>query len=320
MALMLTLQERGPSTAADLAGRLDVSVRTLYRDVAALQAAGVPLWTETGPGGGIRLLEGWRTRLDGLTGDEAAALALAGVPNAASDLGLGAVMVSAQAKVELTLPPELRARSGRVRERFHLDAPGWFHHPESNEWLAVLADAVWSGRRVDLRYARGDGVVQRRVDPLGLVLKAGVWYLVARVRGDVRTYRVGRVRRARVRAGVVERPSDFDLASWWNASAAAFDRSMLRSTCGLRLSARGLRLLPHVVSVDAAARAIADASEPDGEGWCTVELEVESDEVAAAQLLGLGADVEVCSPAALRDRMHALGVAIADRHATRASA
>ncbi len=171
LALLLVLQRRGRATAAELAGELEVSVRTLYRDVAALTEAGVPVWAEPGPHGGIRLVEGWRTRLDGLSADEAAALFLSGAPQAAADLGLAAVAVNARAKVDATLPAELRGRAGRIRERFLLDAPGWFARPEPLGALPAVADAVWEARRLDLRY--GPRATRRRVDPLGLVLKAG---------------------------------------------------------------------------------------------------------------------------------------------------
>ena len=173
VALLLHLQREGRATAGQLATLLEVSERTIYRDISALQAAGVPLWTETGPRGGVRLVEGWRTDLDGLTADEAGSLFLSGAPGAASDLGLGAVLVAAQTKVLSTLPPELRARAGRVRERFLLDAPDWFHHTPQVEHLATVADSVWSGRRLDVRYRRSDREVRRRLDPLGLVCKAG---------------------------------------------------------------------------------------------------------------------------------------------------
>ncbi|HEY1174816.1 MAG TPA: HTH domain-containing protein, partial [Phytomonospora sp.] len=130
VALLLTLQTERGATAARLAEALEVSVRTIYRDVTALQSAGVPLWTEPGPTGGIRLLDGWRTRLDGLTGDEAASLFAGTAPAVLDGLGLGTVAVAAQAKVLATLPPELRDRAGRLRERFHLDAPTWFAGPD----------------------------------------------------------------------------------------------------------------------------------------------------------------------------------------------
>jgi predicted DNA-binding transcriptional regulator YafY len=307
VALLLHLQQRGGATASDLARQLEVSVRTVYRDVAALQAAGVPLWTETGPGGGIRLVEGWRTRLDGLTADEASALFLGGAPAAVAELGLGTVLTAAQTKVLATLPPELRGRVGRVRQRFHLDAPGWFHRDESLPHLATVAEAVWADRRLDVRYGRRDRPVSRRLDPLGLVLKAGTWYLVAAHRGEPRTYRVGRIEEAEIRDERSVRPDDFDLGAWWATSSSAFDRTLLRDTVRLRLSARALWLLRRLTDVTA-------LGVPDADGWQEVTVGVEGPEVALEQLAGLGDGVEVLDPLSLRAALAALGRSMAARN------
>ncbi len=301
-------------TARELAEQLEVSVRTVYRDVEALQAAGVPLRTTTGPGGGIHLLPGWRTDLGALTGDEAAALPFAAVTAALAELGMGTVALSAQLKVRSGMPPELRARADRVAERFHLDAPGWFHHDEPVSHLQTVAEGVWSGRRLDLTYRSGPRTVRRRLDPLGLVLKAGTWYLVARHRSAVRTYRVGRIQSCAVRDELAGRPDDFDLATWWAESSAAFDASLLRVTCVVRLSPTGIRHLGGVVGTTAADEALAAPSRPDETGWRTLRVRGESEEVLAHQLLGLVDQVEVLEPRSLRTRLHELGGAIAARH------
>jgi len=319
IALLLHLRAAGTggATAATLASELEVSERTIYRDVAALGQAGVPVWTETGPGGGIRLLDGWRSTLDGITGVEASALLVGGGPVAA-ELGLGEVLAAAEAKVLTALPPELRTRAGRVRERFHLDAPGWSARPESVWHLEAVADAVWSERRLDVRYRRGDGAeVRRRLDPLGLVLKAGRWYLVAAHRGMPRSYRVGRLMAVSTRAEPATRPTGFDLAAWWAASSADFDRSLLRARVRLRISTRALRLLPHVVDPAAAAAALATAGPADPDGWRELDLAVESEDVAVGQLTALGDGVEVVAPAPVRAGLARIGAAMAARHAPR---
>jgi predicted DNA-binding transcriptional regulator YafY len=314
IALLLHLQHQGPTTAGRLAEELEVSVRTIYRDVASLQAAGVPLWTETGPAGGIRLLDGWQGRIDGLTADEAGALMLSGAPAIAGELGLGAVVAAAQAKVMATLPPELRGRAGRVRERFLLDAPGWFRREGPPAHLAVVAEAVWSAERLDLAYRRGDGRVRRRIDPLGLVLKAGTWYVVAAHRGQPRTYRLSRVESARLVGVRFERPADFDLAAWWDTSTTDFDRSLLREQIRVRVDRIGARSLATHVGVESADPALAAAGPPDAEGWRTLDLAVESAQVAGHQLIALGEHVEVLEPADLRDEMARVGRAVAARH------
>jgi predicted DNA-binding transcriptional regulator YafY len=316
LALLLELERRGRATAEMLAAELEVSIRTIYRDVAALQGAGVPIWTETGPNGGIRLLEGWSGHLSGLTADEASALTLAGAPGVAAELGLGALAAAAQAKVTEALPPELRARATRMQERFLLDAPGWFHRPDPAGALPVVADAVWSGTRLDLTYRRSDRSVRRRVDPLGLVMKAGTWYLVAAHRGQPRTYRVGRISRARTTTEHIRRPDGFDLAAWWAVSGAEFDRSLLRAQVRVRLDPVAIRSLPHVVGPTSASIGLAGATAFDADGWRELTLPVESIEVARAQLVQLGDGVEVLDPPQLRAELARVGAAMAARNAT----
>ena len=177
VSVLLLLQSRGGLTASQLADELEVSVRTIYRDVEALSASGVPIYADRGPLGGIRLVDGYRTRLTGLTQSEAESLFLSGLPGPAAELGLGTVVAAARLKVLAALPPELRSRATRLSQRFHLDAPGWFQSSEAVPHLADLAAAVWDDHQVELRYDRGDRIVERTVAPLGLVLKGGVWYL-----------------------------------------------------------------------------------------------------------------------------------------------
>ncbi|HEX9969294.1 MAG TPA: WYL domain-containing protein, partial [Acidimicrobiales bacterium] len=246
----------------------------------------------------------------------AAALFVAGAPSSAvADLGLGTVLAAAQSKVLSTLPAELRGRAARVRERFHLDAPGWFPREEQQPHLGAVADAVWRERRLRLRYRRGDGDVQRTVDPLGLVLKAGTWYLVARGRRGVVTYRLSRITSATVLDEGFERPVSFDLAAWWDESGAEFDRSIRRVRARLRLAPFAVRRLADAVGLPAAQEARATASEAAEEGWVTVDVDVESVEVAAHQLFSLGGGVEAMAPVELRHRLHELAAALAARNA-----
>lgn len=314
VTLLFLLQRRRAATAAELAQELEVSERTVYRDVAALAEAGVPLWTEPGRGGGIRLVDGWRTRLDGLTAQEAAALFAVGAPQVLAELGMGAALAGAQAKLLATLPEGLREHARSVAERFLLDAPGWFHTPQQVTQLAAVAEAVWTSRTLAIAYRRRDGVVERTVDPFGLVLKAGTWYAVCRSGERLLTYRVERIERA-VPAGGFERPADFDLPSWWAGAAQRFESTMLRATVRLRVGPRGLRALPHAVDPDAAARAVAGAGAPDADGWRELRLDVEDVHVAAGQLVALAGEVEALDPPALRSALHAAGLALAAHNA-----
>ena len=307
LALLLRLQRTGPATAATLARELEVSERTIYRDVSMLQAAGVPLWTEAGTGGGIRLVDGWRSPVDGFTASETVALTLGDA--GAADLGLGAVLTAARSKLHSALPAAARGDLGRVEDRFLLDAPGWFQDTRPGPALATVARAVWDGTRLDVTYGARRPAA-RRLDPLGLVLKAGTWYLVAAHRRFPRTYRVDRIGHARGRPEAAWRPAGFDLPAWWEASGVAFDAAIRPLAARVRVRTTALRHLTAVVP-GPVTRAAVTAARPAGEGWVEVDLPLEPLEVAVSQLAGLGGAVEVLEPADLRSALAAHGRALA---------
>jgi predicted DNA-binding transcriptional regulator YafY len=313
--VLLLLQTRSRMTAAELAEELEVSVRTIYRDVEALAEAGVPIYAERGPHGGVRLVDGYRTRLTGLTADEAEAVFLSGLPGPAAELGLGTVVAAARLKVMAALPPELRARASRVSERFHLDAPGWFHASESLPHLEVLAAAVWDNRSILMRYRRGErgGVVERHVDPFGLVLKGGVWYLVGRTDSEFRTYRVSRVEQVELITDRFERPDGFDLADHWERSTEAYERSIDRFPITVRLAPERLDAFAGI----AGSRIMATATRtPDPDYPELVRLRVSFDwmDEAVGAVLRMGADAEVLEPDWLRQSILAAAQAIIARY------
>lgn len=301
VALLFTLQARRSATVAELAGAMNVSERTMHRDLAALRSAGVPLWTEPGRHGGVRLVEGWRSQLDGLTSREAAALFAMGAPRALAELGLGTAISAAHAKVSATLPVELRDQAQRVAQRFHLDAPGWFGDPDDVEHLATIARAVWDQRRLQVSYQRGEATVERTLEPLGLVLKAGVWYLAAAVSNDIRTYRVGRIHACTELDAVFQRPDNFDLPEWWRDSSARFERSIHRLPARLRLSPDGVRALLGTFDREIAVPALDNADPPGTDGWTEIELPLQREDIAVSQLLTLGVNVEILAPDRLRE-------------------
>jgi predicted DNA-binding transcriptional regulator YafY len=195
LSILMLLQAHGRLSAPALARTLEVSTRTILRDIDQLSAAGVPLWGERGREGGFQLREGWSTQLTGLTEPESQALLLAGLPAAATDLGLGAPAASARLKMVASLPAEWREQAGRVGARLHVDPVDWYRAKETPEFLRDMAQAVWQARRVAVRYESWRGQTERQLEPLGLVLKAGTWYVAARVQGQVavRTYRLAAV-------------------------------------------------------------------------------------------------------------------------------
>jgi predicted DNA-binding transcriptional regulator YafY len=306
ISILLLLQTRGRMTAQALADELEVSVRTVYRDVDSLSEAGVPIYGDRGPDGGYQLIDGYQTRLTGLTADEAETLFLAGMPGPAAELGLGTVLAAAQLKLMAALPPELRSRAGRIRERFHLDAPGWFQESEQPPYLAIVADAVWNQRPLEIRYERWGGVtVERTVEPLGVVLKAGSWYLVAAVEGQSRTYRVSRLLDVQAVDGHFERPEEFDLVTYWQSWSEDFLDRLYRYHAVVRLSPRAIDMLPVLFSRVAARNALASAEPPDAEVWVRLTIPIESSIHAPVELLRFGADAEVISPPELREEIAA---------------
>jgi predicted DNA-binding transcriptional regulator YafY len=299
--LLLLLQTRGLLTAAQLAAELAVSVRTVYRDVEALHAAGVPLYGAAGHAGGYRLVEGYRTRLTGLTSNEAESLFLTGLPGPAQELGLGAEVAAAWLKLTASLPPELRDRATRIQQRFHLDAPGWYSEPDDTPALTAAADAVWRERRIQVRYHRWREPtdVDRTLDPYGLVLKAGRWYLVA-ASTRISTYRVSQIRTLTVLDEGFSRPAGFSLDAFWQSYLADFDARRHSDTATVRLAPSLLDRLVDVVE-PAVHRAVADtATDPDPDGWVTATVPIENLNHAHRTFLGFGAEVEVLAPAALR--------------------
>ncbi|MFI9591523.1 helix-turn-helix transcriptional regulator [Nonomuraea sp. NPDC052265] len=293
MSLVLLLQARGGMTAAELAKELEVSERTVHRDVLALSEAGVPVYADRGRGGGYRLLDGYRTRLTGLDRAEAEALFLSGVPAALREMGLEEVAATARIKAAAALSPSLRDAPATAAQRFHLDAPGWYAGDvPPPPALAPLARAVWNDLPVTVVYKERT----RELEPYGLVLKAGAWYLVARLGERFLIFRVDRMGDVRVREPRFERDADFDLAAFWAGQAAEFSRSLLRDVITLRLTAAGRRILRYVADPAALDDALASL-QPDG----TVRLAVESVEVAYTQVLRFGPEAEVLAPAELRD-------------------
>ncbi|WP_328492981.1 YafY family transcriptional regulator [Streptomyces sp. NBC_00414] len=298
VSILLLLQTRGRMTAAALAEELEVSVRTVYRDVEALSEAGVPLYGDAGHAGGYRLLDGYRTRLTGLTAGEAEALFLAGVPGPAAELGLGPLLAAAQLKVRAALPRELREHADRVSGRFHLDAPGWYADTGEGAapYLPAVADAVWNSRVLYVLYRRWREPtdVRRRLEPYGLVLKAGRWYVVAGP--GPRTFRVDQILELGTSDEEFARPEGFDLGAYWAGYQRDFHDRLHRAEAVVRL-APGARL------TGPAADVVRANGRTDEEGWIQATVPIESVEHAHAEFLRLGTDIEVLEPAELRARI-----------------
>lgn len=302
LSLLLLLQNRGRMSAAQLAAELGVTARTVYRDVEALTAAGVPIYAEQGPAGGYQLMDGYRTRLTGMTADEAESLFLTGMPQPAAELGLGAQVAAAELKLMAALPTPYRDASMRIRQRFHLDTRGWYREPDAVPHLLAVAEALWQDQAVEVRYRRWaprPGEVNRRLHPLGLVLKAGVWYLIATARGQPRTYRVSAIVDLRPLPETVTRPDSFDLADFWRAHVERYERADTDQVAVVRLTPSGVTALPDVLGPKAARLALRTLMPADPDGWQRVTIPMENVPHTAASLLRLGPNVQALAPTQL---------------------
>jgi predicted DNA-binding transcriptional regulator YafY len=310
LSILLTLQAKGRATAGELAREFEVSVRTIYRDIDELSAAGVPVYAEKGRNGGFHLLDGYRVRLTGLDRPEAEALFLAGLPGAAAQLGLGEARARMRLKLLAALPETARADAQRIASRFHIDPVGWFQAPDEQAVLPELARAVWEGRTATMRYDSWKGEVEREIAPLGIVLKAGTWYAVCAVEGHPRTYRVSSILDFRLGEPSEAAPAAFDLAAHWAEFAKNYEERVYTGEARLRTSAEGLWLLSRINFPMACA--VDRAGPPDAEGWREVVIPIESLGQATATILRLGARAEVLAPPELRAAIRETAAAVAD--------
>ncbi|KTE01151.1 hypothetical protein ATE68_09985 [Sphingopyxis sp. H038] len=312
LSILMLLQLRGRLTAADLAAEFEVSERTIYRDIDALSAAGVPVYGDRGPGGGFELLGGYRTRLTGLSAGEAEAMAMIGLPGPAAELGIGAAANAARNKLLVALPGGGGALADRMAARFHLDAVDWYRSGEALPHLPAIARAVLDQQALTMRYESWQDVRDWTVEPLGLVLKGGIWYLAARGGGKIRIFRIANIDELTVGDTSFERPADFHLASWWQAEQVRFEAELFGATATVRASPDGCKRL--AAQSPRGAEAVARAGVPAIDGWREMTMRVEDSDHGARDMLALGAEVEVISPFSFRRRIAALACAIAARH------
>jgi predicted DNA-binding transcriptional regulator YafY len=306
LSIQMLLETRGCMSASALAQMLEISVRTLYRDVDQLAAAGVPIYAERGRLGGFRLLEGWKTTLTGLTPAEAQAVFMTGLAGPAADLGLESHVEGARLKLLSSLPAQWRDDAQRISSRFHLDPVAWYRESEPVPHLATVAAAVWSGRELSMRYESWTDTAERVVSPLGLVLKAGAWYLVAAIKSEPRTYRISNIRTAAALETGAARPKNFQLAAFWENSIRRFENELYTGEASLLATPAGLKNLRDLSS--AVARALEKVPAKGyktrrDDGRAEVTIPIESITHAAGQLLPLSPQVEVLRPPELRRAM-----------------
>lgn len=302
LSILLLLQVHRRMTARELATRLEVSERTIHRDMDALSTAGIPITSERGRGGGWRLLEPYRTNLTGLNEAEIQALFLHKPARLLADLGLREASEAALIKLLASLPSIRRQDAEFIRQRIHIDGSGWHQRDEAVPTLPILQDALWQERRLHLSYQRsgGDGSLSERlVDPLGLVAKGNVWYLIAAVENQPRTYRVSRIAAASLTEEPSRLPEGFDLATFWAESSAAFIANLPRYVVTIRVAPE---ILDRVRSPGRFVTLLREDA-PDAAGWSRLELRFDVEWEACEFALSFGPRLEVIEPVALRQRV-----------------
>ncbi|WP_164017365.1 helix-turn-helix transcriptional regulator [Pyxidicoccus trucidator] len=318
VSLTLLLQSRPKMTAGELARELQVSERTIHRDLDALSSAGVPVYATRGATGGVALMEGWRTQLTGLTRAELHALATVGAPGALEDLGLSAPLRTGMVKLAAALPAIQQPALEYARQRLHVDASSWFAEREPVPHLAVLRDAVWQDRRVSLTYRDFEGQRGKRVvDPYALVIKADRWYLVAGNGEEPRVYRGSRVEGVRLLSETFTRPARFDLPAFWRQWCKRFAEKRASYEVTLRLTAEAEETLKGIRPP--ADRARFEAAPRTRDGFKNVTVDFERETIAVSQLCEVGGGFEVLAPEALRNRLVKLATGILATHGRTAS-
>jgi predicted DNA-binding transcriptional regulator YafY len=319
LSILMLLQTRGRMSARELADEFEVTIRTIHRDIDELSAAGIPVYAERGRNGGFRLQDGYRTRLTGLTESEAETLFLAGLPGPAAELGLADALATTRLKLLAALPASLQPGAERIAARFHLDPGAWFQDVDPLPSLPIIARAVWSERMLTLRYRRAGETESRprMLGPLGLVLKAGVWYLVAQdKKSSVRTYRARNIHDAAITDEPFVRPKLFNLAAHWQKAVREYEGGVYHEQADVKLSPKGLYMLdllgPYV------QRAAAQtSSKPDRKGWVRCTLPLESVDFGIRELMRLGDEVIVLGPPELRKQLAGRAAKIARVHGAR---
>lgn len=301
LSILMLLQVHTRLTTRELAERLEVSERTIHRDMDALSSAGVPVVAERGKGGGWGLLEQYQTTLTGLNLAEIQALFVPKSPHLLADLGWGQAFEAALLKLLAALPAANRQQAELVSQRIHVDPTGWQHWDEEMAAFPVLQAAIWQEWQVFLSYERGNGQrVERLVNPLGLVAKGSVWYLVAAVEEDVRSYRISRVQNAVLLKSHCIRPVGFDLANYWQRSMVEFKANLPYYGVTVRVAPEAMSWLRYAGYF---ARIEQMIDTPDADGWIQISLRFDIEKAACAYVLGFGGQMEVIEPLELRDRV-----------------
>lgn len=315
LSLMLLLQTRGRQTALELSEQLEVSLRTVYRDLDALSSAGIPVYTQSGPNGGVFLDEHYRVSLNGLSREDVRALFLSSAAGPLKDIGLG--KSDMLLKLFAALPSAHRAEVERLRQRLYIDPANWFQVVEPQPFLPPLQQAVWEDRLVQVRYQPVEGqVIERTLEAYGLVAKANIWYFIGRKcdSGEFRNFRIRRLSTVELCEARFVRDDDFDLSQYWTESCANYERESFtrfpRYQTVLRVHPDVFWVFPGFLE-----GRYEQIGEIDAEGWRTLRVSFDSLGDARARVLGMGTSVEVCEPDELLSEVVNMAQSIVEKHA-----
>lgn len=304
LSIVLLLQTNHQLTSRDLASRLEVSERTIHRDMDALSGAGIPIIAARGSGGGWSLLGDYRTTLTGLTEAEIQSLFVTKPAKLLADLHLEKAADGAQLKLLASLPSAFREGAERARQRIHVDVSGWSRREEAVPFLPILQEALWLEHKLTIKYERGEKCepVERILSPLGLVAKGSVWYLVASIDESVRSYRVSRIAHAEILNEPAPIPSDFNLAAYWERSASTFKSNVPNYLATFWVSPSVLLRL----SFAGRFARVNETEETDARGWRKVHVGFDVDEMACEYAVSFGPNLEVIAPVDLREKVVAM--------------
>lgn len=303
LSILLLLKTRGRMTARELATQMEVSERTIYRDMDSLNAAGIPIYADRGPSGGWTLAPEYRNNLALLTEDEVRTLFIAVATDPLADLGMGKALDGALLKLSAAIPAMHRQQATQARQRIHLDAAGWSHFEDVSPFLPTIQNALWNNRRLRLSYRRGDGARSERVvDPYGLVAKANIWYLVGATEHGLRVFRVARILNLALLDETFVYPVDFDLPAYWAANCAQFEASLSAYPVTLRVAPDVVPFLAQFLGERIYTLA-EQTDTTDAEGWVTLPLVFDSADAARSFALNAGASVEILEPQELREQV-----------------
>jgi predicted DNA-binding transcriptional regulator YafY len=307
LSLMLLLQSKKGMTAQELAEKLEVSERTIYRDIEALSFAGIPIYTHPGVSGGVFLDEDYRVSLASLSTSEAQALAVASRSQPLTDLGMEKAAAGVIFKLLAALPAAQRDAAERLQNRIYIDPDGWFHTSEPVPFLPVLHQAIWEDRAIELAYLRPEGDrSRRRLNPFALVAKANVWYLIGQqVDGEMRTFRVSRILDVTLTEARFQRPPGFDLTAYWRTQTREFEKSVIEDERPCEVVVR--------VHPEAVRSLISDLTgqfqhleQTDPQGWVRLRITFYSAQAAETRVLSFSHGIEALEPAWFRARIREL--------------